>query len=126
MPATRRRCQRSSVSGGDEEAGPAGSGQDAADGGKQGAPGIASLASGPKLPGKGALTVPSGDRLRLEVPGGGGFGDPFTRTPQQVAEDVLDELITPEEARSQYGVVVSAGGKVDAAATDRLRAAGSD
>jgi N-methylhydantoinase B len=91
-------------------------------GGQAGAPGVARLASGERLKAKGALTVPVGDRLRLDVPGGGGFGDPFSRPPEQVAEDVLDELISIEEARAQYGVAVSAEGVVDEAATKRLRA----
>jgi N-methylhydantoinase B len=91
-------------------------------GGQAGAAGVARLASGERLKAKGALTVPVGDRLRLDVPGGGGFGDPFSRPPEQVAEDVLDELISIEEARAQYGVVVNAAGVVDEAATKRLRA----
>ncbi len=92
------------------------------DGGREGAAGVARLASGARLNAKGALTVPPGDRLRLDVPGGGGFGDPFARPPAQVAEDVLDELISVEEAREQYGVVVGAQGAIDEAATVRLRA----
>ena len=75
--------------------------------------------SGPK----GRQTVPARDAIRLELPGGGGFGDPRTRDPQRVAEDVLDGLITAEEARRDYAVVVDAEGRVDAAETERLRRA---
>ena len=33
-----------------------------------------------------------------------GLGDPFERAPQAVLDDVLDELVSPEAARSRYGV----------------------
>jgi N-methylhydantoinase B len=58
----------------------------------------------------------------LHLPGGGGFGDPRTRDPQSVRDDVLDGLITAEEARRDYGVVIDAQGEVDLAATERVRA----
>ena len=90
-------------------------------GGKSGAPGNVLLASGRRLRGKGKQTIPAGDRLRLEMPGGGGYGDPFTRDPEQVAEDVRDGLVAPEEAREQYGVALADDGDVDHAATTALR-----
>ena len=43
-------------------------------GGGDGAPGRVSLASGRTLRGKGKQIVPAGDRLLLELPGGGGLG----------------------------------------------------
>ena len=43
---------------------------------------------------KGAQTVPARDAICLALPGGGGFGDPRTRDPQRVLDDVLDGLIT--------------------------------
>ena len=45
-------------------------------GGGDGAPGRVSLASGASLKGKGKQIVPAGDRLILELPGGGGLGKP--------------------------------------------------
>src|SRR5437016_1065957 len=48
-------------------------------GGGQGAPGGVSLASGRKIGAKGRQSIPGGDFIRLETPGGGGFGDPATR-----------------------------------------------
>ncbi|MEM8744900.1 MAG: hydantoinase B/oxoprolinase family protein [Pseudomonadota bacterium] len=48
-------------------------------GGESGAPGAVSLASGTKLKGKGKQIVPGGERLVLEMPGGGGIGDPAQR-----------------------------------------------
>ncbi len=45
-------------------------------GGENGAPGAVSLAGGQKLKGKGKQIVPGGERLVLELPGGGGIGAP--------------------------------------------------
>jgi len=74
------------------------------DGGHDGAPGRVSLASGRTLRGKGQQTIPSGERLRLELPGGGGFGDPRERDPEKVKADVRDGLVSPDAAQKAYGV----------------------
>ena len=58
-----------------------------------------------------------GDSLLILTPSSGGYGDPLEREPAAVAEDVLDELLSAELAREQYGVVLAAGADVDAAAT---------
>jgi N-methylhydantoinase B len=89
-------------------------------GGGPGATGRLSLGSGVALKGKGFQVVPAGDRLVVEMPGGGGFGDPFGRDPDLVARDVRYGLLEPEQA-AQYGVAVSADGVVDQAETERLR-----
>jgi len=73
------------------------------DGGHDGAPGRVSLASGRVLRGKGQQTVPPGERLRLELPGGGGFGDPRERDPKEVAADVRNGLVSVETAERIYG-----------------------
>jgi N-methylhydantoinase B len=92
------------------------------DGGGPGALGKVSLASGRPIRAKGRQTVPPRDVARLELPGGGGFGDPKLRDPDLVAADVADELISREQAERDYGVALTTGGRVDAAATARLRA----
>ncbi|MFQ5874054.1 MAG: hydantoinase B/oxoprolinase family protein, partial [Dehalococcoidia bacterium] len=38
--------------------------------------------------------------------GGGGYGDPLEREPERVLEDVLQEYVSPEQAREKYGVVL--------------------
>jgi N-methylhydantoinase B len=91
------------------------------DGGGLGAPGRVSLVSGKSIRSKGRQTIPGGDFIRLELPGGGGFGDPATRDPDQVALDVADGLITAETARQEYRVALAPTGAVDRAATDGLR-----
>jgi N-methylhydantoinase B len=59
--------------------------------------------------------------VRLETPGGGGYGDPLTRQPERVARDVRLGYVTLASARSEYGVVVDEDGAIDAAATTALR-----
>jgi len=76
------------------------------DGGHDGAPGRVSLVSGQALRGKGRQTIPAGERLRLELPGGGGFGDPRERDVNAVRDDVRNGLVSKEAAAASYGVTV--------------------
>ena len=82
-------------------------------GGAQGECGRVRLGSGAALDGKGRQTIPAGDRLVLEMPGGGGLGDPLTRAPEDVARDVRDGLVSPRAARDDYGVIVHADGSYE-------------
>jgi N-methylhydantoinase B len=66
--------------------------------------------------------VPGGDFIRLELPGGGGFGDPAGRDPEQVALDVADGLISRETATRDYRVALTPDGALDRDATAQLRA----
>ena len=77
--------------------------------------------SGKPIGPKGRQSVPGGDFIRLELPGGGGFGDPADRDPEQVALDVADGLISREAAEHDYRVAVAPDGMPDHAATARLR-----
>ncbi len=90
-------------------------------GGRPGAAGVVTLRSGRPIRPKGRQTVPPRDAICLQLPGGGGFGDPHARDPQHVGEDVRDGLITAEQARRDYGVAIGAGGEIDLAETERLR-----
>ena len=66
----------------------------------------------------------SGDVLRLDQSGGGGYGPPFEREPESVAGDVRDGYVSLEAAAGAYGVAIDARTlTVDRAATERLRAA---
>jgi N-methylhydantoinase B len=91
------------------------------DGGGKGAPGGVSLVSGKPIRSKGRQTVAGGDFIRLELPGGGGFGDPATRDADQVASDVADGLYTREVAERDYRVALAADGSVDRTRTAQLR-----
>ncbi len=92
------------------------------DGGQDGAPGVVSLASGQTLRTKGFQIIPDGERLLLQLPGGGGMGDAASRDPALVARDVRDGLVSVDAAASRYRVAVSADGSVDVAGTAGLRA----
>ena len=90
-------------------------------GGCDGRAGRVSLSSGKSLKSKGRQPVPFGERLVLELPGGGGYGNPAERDPAAVAADVLDGLITVQDAERDYGVVLRGDGSPDEEATDALR-----
>ena len=92
------------------------------DGGGNGGRGQVSLGSGKPIRSKGRQTVPGGDFIRLELPGGGGFGNPAERDADQVAADVADGLITREMAERDYRVALTGDGRVDRTATAQLRA----
>jgi N-methylhydantoinase B len=62
-----------------------------------------------------------GDVFRLDTPGGGGHGDPATRDPQRVLDDLAEGYISPEAAERQYGVVRKDDGTLDATATAARR-----
>jgi len=62
-----------------------------------------------------------GQRVRLETPGGGGYGNPMDRDPADVADDVRLGYVTAMAARDRYKCVVSDAGVLDEAATARLR-----
>lgn len=64
------------------------------DGGQDGAVGIARLDDGTWLRPKGWQFVPAGRRLILELPGGGGHGDPAKRSAEQRALDRLRGYVT--------------------------------
>jgi len=63
-----------------------------------------------------------GDVIRFETCGGGGWGDPLTRDPERVRQDVARGFITVRGALEDYGVVLdSATLDVDKATTDEER-----
>ncbi|MGE0799059.1 MAG: hydantoinase B/oxoprolinase family protein [Lautropia sp.] len=76
-------------------------------GGKDGKPGVVSTVGGRKLLASGRQYIQPGERVWLELPGGGGYGDPKLRDHDRVREDVLDELISREDALRDYGVAVA-------------------
>jgi N-methylhydantoinase B len=81
-------------------------------------------------PQDGNVRLHQGDILRREQPGSGGYGDPRTRPPERVLEDVREGYVSAVAARGQYGVVVVKEGngawRVDIAETERLRQQNSD
>jgi len=71
-------------------------------GGRAGANGRVHLPFGQKLQGKGLQLIPPNSRLILETPGGGGYGDPRQRAPEQLRQDISFELVTREAAAVDY------------------------
>lgn len=68
------------------------------------------------------LTIKPGERAANHNPGGGGYGDPFERPADKVAEDVRNGIVSIEGARAEYGVALDpATYKVDVNATSGLR-----
>ncbi|MFN4272279.1 MAG: hydantoinase B/oxoprolinase family protein [Aliihoeflea sp.] len=62
----------------------------------------------------------AGDRVSVETPGGGGYGDPLLRQPELVLEDVRLGYYTAEQAAALFGVAI-VDGAIDREATRRLR-----
>jgi N-methylhydantoinase B len=54
--------------------------------------------------------------------GGGGFGTPFKRDAQKVAEDVREGYVSREAAEKLYGVVLTDTFEVKQSETEKLRA----
>jgi N-methylhydantoinase B len=67
------------------------------------------------------IHIERGQHVRLETPGGGGYGDALTRDPDRVRQDVILGYVSAEAAQEAYGVVLSDVGAVDQAATATLR-----
>jgi N-methylhydantoinase B len=66
------------------------------------------------------IVVDSGDTLYFNTWGGGGWGDPLTRDPEQVALDASRGLVSIDGAK-RYGVVLSGEFIIDQRATEDLR-----
>ena len=67
------------------------------------------------------IHIRNGERVRLESPGGGGYGLPYERTPEAVAADVRGGYIGREAAQRDFAVALTAAGLVDTEETARLR-----
>jgi len=92
------------------------------DGGGPGAVGTIGLQSGQALKGKGRQTIPSGERLVLQMPGGGGLGEASSRDLAAISRDVANGFVSVQAAKDLYKVVIDADGQIDAEATSKLRA----
>jgi len=65
----------------------------------------------------------AGQRIRIDSPGGGGYGDALDRDPSAVERDVGLGYVGADAALSAYGVVFGRDGHVDQDATARERQA---
>ena len=69
------------------------------DGGKPGATGSLTLTSGKKLRGMGRQVIPMGEELIIEMPGGGGYGNPKSRDRKKIMEDIRAGLISADNVK---------------------------
>jgi N-methylhydantoinase B len=73
------------------------------DGGRPGLAGSVALDDGTPMRGKGQQQVPPERRLVLNLPGGGGYGDPKARDRRAVKEDLCHGYILPEQEADYRG-----------------------
>jgi len=69
----------------------------------------------------GVYRVRNEDVFYVRWNGGGGVRDPLARDVDAVARDVAEGVVSNTAARDLFGVIVSDGGRVDAAATEEKR-----
>jgi N-methylhydantoinase B len=82
-------------------------------GGQAGATGAVSLDNGTQLHAKALMDLQASDVVHVNLPGGGGYGDPMKRDIEKVFWDVIEGYITVGEAETKYGVVVNYTGNGD-------------
>jgi N-methylhydantoinase B len=66
--------------------------------------------------------IPKGTLFRQIAGGGGGYGNPFERPAEKVLEEVRNEMISVEKAKTDYGVMIDPSTMtIDMETTSRLR-----
>ncbi|HCP74828.1 MAG TPA: hydantoinase [Ktedonobacter sp.] len=105
------------------------------EGGRSGAPGEFVVNNTIRPQPKALTTLAPDDHVQLNLPGGGGYGNPFLRPAALVLHDVVNGYVSLEAAEREYGVVIRYQGRqeqlvrppelyqLDEAATASLRAA---
>jgi len=77
-----------------------------------------------QLDSKVTMTVPKGSSIVLSTAGGGGYGSPLEREPEEVLKDVVLGNISFTQAKMEYGVVINQESfTIDQKETKRLRKA---
>lgn len=91
-------------------------------GGRPGAAGEVRLSNGERPHPKSHYVLQPGQRVTLELPGGGGYGPPSARDPQRVLEDLRQGYVSAAAAKRDYAVAVDADTMMlDERATAALR-----
>jgi N-methylhydantoinase B len=76
-----------------------------------------------ELRSKQTVSLDPGSIASVQTPGGGGYGDPTERPPEKVLDDVINEKVSVDAAREEYGVVVDREERtIDEEATEQTRA----
>lgn len=86
-------------------------------GGANGAAGTLHLSSGAAVPPRGTQIIPAGERLVVEMPGGGGLGDPLSRDLSAIERDVAMGYVSRQAAHDLYGLSLDDKGKAQSATT---------
>ncbi|HRA48641.1 MAG TPA: hydantoinase B/oxoprolinase family protein, partial [Thermomicrobiales bacterium] len=71
-------------------------------GGHDGALATIRLSTGEQITQKGTLDLHAETEIMLDLPGGGGMGDPANRDPQLIERDLLNGYVTTERAAQDY------------------------
>ncbi len=58
------------------------------------------------LKSKCTIKIRNGDILVVRTPGGGGYGDPLERDPESVLIDIINDLVSLDSAKNDYGVII--------------------
>jgi N-methylhydantoinase B len=82
-------------------------------GGAAGATGEVALDDGTRLNAKALRDLKNSEIVHVNLPGGGGYGDPMKRDVEKVRWDVTEGYISAEEAEKKYGVAIRYSGKLD-------------
>ena len=82
-------------------------------GGQTGAPGEFLVNNTFRPQPKALIPLVPDDGVQLNLPGGGGYGDPFQRSTDLVCNDVINGYVSLEAAEREYGVVISYRGSQD-------------
>ncbi|MBA4416768.1 MAG: hydantoinase [Syntrophus sp. (in: bacteria)] len=73
----------------------------------------------------GLTQLKPGDRVIIDAPGGGGYGNPLEREPEMVARDVIEGYISIESARNDYSVAIDPNTfEINVEETNKLRKIG--
>jgi N-methylhydantoinase B len=81
-------------------------------GGESGGATVIARSDGTAMRGKGRQSVPEGQRVEMEFPGGGGYGTPSMRDPAQVRRDLALGYITPDHAARHYGMTAEEAAQI--------------
>jgi N-methylhydantoinase B len=74
-----------------------------------------------RLPSKGTRRIEQGSVISCITAGGGGYGDPVERDPERVSFDVMEGVVSRQNARKLYGVILKPNASVDVTRTNELR-----
>jgi N-methylhydantoinase B len=60
-----------------------------------------------------------GEMLIYRTAGGGGYGNPLKRSPELVVKDIMEDFVSIESAREDYGVILNAKGEIQGFTDER-------